>query len=148
MSIRGYCRQAPQTARGEDSVRDAALRMDALGVGCLVIVDESERPVGIVTDRDIGVRVLRAGLDPDATRLRDLEGAPLVALTERASLAVAMRFMRQHGIRRIPVTDAESGRLIGLLTSDDLLPLLSGELASAAAVVRAQFPALPAAGRR
>lgn len=138
MAVRDYCRTDPHTARPDDSVRDAAKRMDSLDVGCLVVVDDEGRPVGMVTDRDVAIRVLRGRLDADATPLRDFMQAPVIQVTEKAPLAVAVRFMRRNAMRRIPVVDPETGRLTGLITGDDMLPLLARELTAAVGVVRAQ----------
>ena len=140
MSVRDYCRGMPHTARAGDSLRDAAARMDSLGVGCLVVIDDARRPIGMLTDRDVALRVLRSRLDPDAVTIGDVMHASVVTVTEKAPVAVAIRFMRNNGLRRIPVVDPTRGEIRGLLTCDDLLPLLSSELTAAANVVRAQSP--------
>lgn len=142
MSVGKYCRRNPVTASPGDTVRDAAIRMDSLGVGSVVVVDESERPVGMVTDRDLALRVLRGRLDAGATALSEVMHEGVVTVTEKASLPVAIRFMSREGVRRIPVVDAESGRLTGILTCDDVLPLIADELSAAAGVVRSQPSAL------
>lgn len=150
MPIRDYCRREPSTARPDESIRDAAKRMDAVGVGCLVIVDGEGRPAGIVTDRDVALRVLRKRLDADATPVREIMNKPVVTVTADAPVAVALRLMRTHALRRLPVVESRGGRLIGIVTCDDMLDLISTELAAAADAVRGQMPqaSAPGAGGR
>jgi CBS domain-containing protein len=141
MPIGDYCRSEPTTARPDESVQDAAKRMDAAGVGCVVVVDELSKPVGLLTDRDVALHVLRHRVDPARATVAELMREPVVTLSERAPIAVAARFMRQHGLRRIPVVDNETGVLTGIVAADDLLQLVSAELAVAVDVARQQFPA-------
>lgn len=141
MPIRDYCRGDPVTATAEESIREAAKRMDACGVGCLVVVDGANRPIGMVTDRDLALRVLRRGIDPGSTPLEAIMHAPVVTVSESAPVAVAVRFMRQNGLRRVPVVDGQTGVMSGIISSDDLLQLVASELTACADVARQQFPA-------
>ena len=141
MPIGDYCRSEPVTAGADESIQEGAKRMDVSGVGCLVVVDDAQRPLGIVTDRDIALQVLRRGLDPAAESLEGVMSEPVVTVTDQAPIGVAARFMRDHGVRRLPVVAAETGALVGLVTSDDLVQLVSSELAACADVARQQYPA-------
>ncbi len=147
MPVRDYCRGDPSTAAPGDSLRAAAQEMEKRGVGCLVVVDGTEQPIGMITDRDIALGVLREGLDPEDTAVERVMHEPVITVTGKASLGVALRFMRQNGLRRIPVVDNQTGRLLGLFTCDDFLQLASAELEGVAEVVRSQFPA-ELSGRR
>jgi CBS domain-containing protein len=138
MPIGDYCRREPVTATPDESIQDVAKRMDAEGVGCVIVVDDGRRPVGVATDRDIALRVLRRGLDPTTTGVQEVMHEPAVTLTRSAPLAVAARFMRQNGLRRIPVVEGDSGELFGVIASDDLLQLAATELRACAEVVRQQ----------
>jgi CBS domain-containing protein len=109
------------------------------GVGC-VVVSEDERPLGIVTDRDLVVRVMASGLDPDKTSLRDVMSGEPVFLAGERSIDQVIAIMRDEHIRRVPVVDAH-GRLEGVLTLDDLLPLLAGQLGDLAETIRAETEA-------
>jgi CBS domain-containing protein len=140
MPILEYCRRNPCTGHAGESVRDAARRMEERGVGSLVVVDDAQRPIGMVTDRDIALRVLRRRLDPDATRLAEVMHAEVSAVTADAPVERAVRRMRTDGVRRIAVVDAE-GCLVGLYATDDAIQLVASELAGLAEAVRAQFPA-------
>jgi CBS domain-containing protein len=146
MSIRSYARRSPCTARAEETVREGAKRMEAYRVGCLVVVDERQRPVGIVTDRDVVMRVLRRRRDPDRTTVGQIMHVDLATVREDEDVERAVRAMRREGVRRVPVVD-DDGLLTGIFTSDDALQLLSSELAALAQAVRAQFPPDPAPGQ-
>jgi CBS domain-containing protein len=140
MSVRDYCRRDACTATPDESIREAAKRMDARGVGCLVVVDAQQRPIGMLTDRDIVMRVLRRRGDPDRVQVGAVMQREPSFVREDTPLDAAVRVMRRDTVRRLPVVD-ESGRLVGILGVDDALQLLASELAGVAQAVRAQFPA-------
>jgi CBS domain-containing protein len=140
MPVGDFCRREPCTATADESIREAAKRMDARGVGCLVVVDAGGRPVGMLTDRDLVMRGLRRRRDPDTTTVGEVMHGDVTRVREAAPLEVAIRRMRSDAVRRIPVTD-DAGRLVGILTADDVLQLASSELAGVAEAIRAQFPA-------
>jgi CBS domain-containing protein len=140
MSVRDYCRRDPCTATPGESIREAAKRMDARGVGCLVVVDEQRRPIGMLTDRDIVLQVLRRRGDPDRVLVGAVMHREPTVVREDVRLDTAVRVMRRDTVRRVPVVD-DAGRLVGILSADDALQLLASELAGVAEAVRAQFPA-------
>lgn len=140
MSIADYCRPDPVTAVPADTLQEAAKRMDAAGVGCLVVVDDARRPLGVITDRDLALQVLRHRLDPSTETLEKVMHHPVITVTTRAPVIVVSRFMREHALRRIPVVDPDTGALVGIVSSDDLLQLVAGELSACAEVARQQFP--------
>jgi len=137
MSVADLCRRNPVVARPDESVREVAVRMDRLDVGCAVVVDLANHPIGMVTDRDLTLRVLRRRRNPDTTPVRDVMHEDIVTVREKAPLMRALRWMRRDGIRRVPVID-DTGQLIGILTWDDALQVISREIDKAAAVVRSQ----------
>jgi CBS domain-containing protein len=140
MSVEDYCRLGPRTISPEESLHAAANLMESHGVGSLVAVDEETRPVGILTDRDIVIAVAGKGRDPASTPVSRVMSKPVVTVTGGAPVAVAIRFMRQYSVRRIPIVDAQSGRLKGILTTDDVIELLGDEFAGAAALIHMQLP--------
>jgi CBS domain-containing protein len=94
--------------------------------GDVVVVDDPDgdrMPVGLLTDRDIVVRALAADLDPALTTAGQLMHAPLICAGEDEDASDALARMRAHGVRRLPVT-GRSGRLVGIVTLDDLLRLV------------------------
>jgi len=146
MPIGAYARRTAHTASPEDTARAAAQRMEKEGIGCLVVV-EDERPVGILTDRDLALRLLREKLDAGAVRVRELMRAPVVTICGEESLEVALRTLRTAAVRRLPVVDAE-GKLVGILTADDLLRLVATELGDLAETLRVQLSAATRAPAR
>lgn len=109
------------TAPREISVRHVARLMTARGVGSVVVVD-GLTPVGILTDRDVVVRVTAPGLDAVRVLVGTVMSSPVVTVSERESMDGAIQLMKEHGIRRLPVVDA-AGHLSTILTMDDILRL-------------------------
>lgn len=119
------------------SVSAAAQLMRSHHVGDLVVVEEKggrKQPVGIVTDRDIVVEVVAAGVNPEALKVADIMGAEVATVRESEGLFEALRYMRDKGVRRMPVVDSSSG-LVGILTMDDVLSLLAEEMSELAKLV-------------
>jgi CBS domain-containing protein len=111
--------------------------MDEENVGSIVITD-GETPVGIVTDRDLTVRVLGAGGDPSEWTAGDVMTDDLETVERGAGFYEAATQMAEHGIRRLPVCEGET--LVGIITADDLTELLADEQQHLGDIVRAQRP--------
>ena len=108
------------------SVREAAELMRKRHVGALVVVDQpnGERvPVGIITDRDIVLAVVAAGVDVEALTVGDVMTHPVITCTEDQDLFDAVELMRERGIRRLPVLNAKGG-LAGVVAADDIYSAL------------------------
>lgn len=103
-----------------DTMDSAAQRMRQLDVGALPICDGDGRPVGIITDRDIVVKCIALGHNPQTTTAGELaQGAgDLHTVDVATDLDAAIALMRNHQIRRLPVTD--DGRLVGIVTEADI----------------------------
>jgi CBS domain-containing protein len=111
-----------------DTVEAAARTMRDRGVGCLVVTRD-RHPIGIVTDRDLVVRVMAEGIDPAQARVGEfVTFDPITASLDEGIETVVQR-MRKHGVRRLPIVDG-SGAAVGIVTADDLLVLLGGEIAA------------------
>ncbi|MEN8182094.1 MAG: CBS domain-containing protein [Myxococcota bacterium] len=137
MSIESLLQRPVCTLPPDAPCREAAQLLRDERVGC-VVVAEDERPLGIVTDRDLVVRVIAACLDPEKTLVRDaMSGEPVFLASER-SLDQVVATMRQQRVRRVPVVDAD-GRLDGVVALDDLLPLLASQLGDLAEAVRGEL---------
>ena len=143
MGVRDLMQTPPVTARPDESVREAARRLAASGIGCLIVVDDQRRPIGILTDRDIAVRVLRRGLEPDTTAVGDVMSDDVSRVTDDFDVVRTLYRMRRDGFRRIVVTDIND-RVAGIVSWDDALELISRELTAAAAVAGTQKPAATA----
>ncbi len=112
---------AVYTVSPDDSVIDVARLMVEGDVGD-VIVAKDQKPVGILTDRDIVVRVLGAGLDAREVRVREVMSKPPVTISRNEEITAAIGLMSLHGIRRLPIVD-ENNRVVSILTLDDLILL-------------------------
>jgi len=137
MAVGEICNRDVVIAEKTLSVADAAQLMRKHHVGDLVVVEEKngrKHPVGIVTDRDIVVEVVAAGVNPDALKVGDIMGPEVATVHEGEGLFEALRYMRDKGVRRMPVIDHEAG-LVGILTLDDLLGLLAEEMTELAKLV-------------
>lgn len=138
MPIGDYCEKPAATVRGGETLRRAAERMRDEGLGSLVVVTDG-RPAALVTDRDLGLEVLCNRLDPGAVTVDEIASRPLVRIEQDRSVREAVRMIRRHGIRRLPVVD-DKGQLVGIVAADDLLSLAAAELNGLADAVRAQSP--------
>ena len=128
----------PRTVAPEASAQLAAERMDNEHVGSLVVIDEHEHPVGILTDRDIALGVLCEGLNPEEVSVADLMSSPVQTLARDQDLAMAARLMRIHGVRRLPIVDG-AGALLGLIAADDLVQILSAEICHLSGAISRSF---------
>jgi CBS domain-containing protein len=133
MSILGLCGIKLCKLGPDDTVLEAARHMREENVGSIVVQEEDE-PVGILTDRDIAVEVLARGLDP-STPLHDVMSRPVTWIEESASPFEALRTMREHCVRRLPVVDAD-GKLRGIVSMDDFIVLLGREVSRMGDLVR------------
>ncbi|MCL2450774.1 MAG: CBS domain-containing protein [Polyangiaceae bacterium] len=83
--------------------------------------------MGIVTDRDLVVRVLARGIDPTTALLGRFVTVDPITVRLHDSMETAVERMRTHGVRRLPIVDDE-GAIVGIVTADDLLALLGSEI--------------------
>ena len=120
-----------------DMVSDVAKLMKDEDIGPVLIVDDShdgKRLVGIVTDRDLALKVVGEGRDPNSTRVEDVMTGSLVTCRADDDVEHAVRAMAQNQLRRIPVVD-DSGQLVGIISQADVATRLN-EPQSTAEVVK------------
>lgn len=109
----------PTFCKDDVTVVDAARQMADRGVGAVPVCDRDGRLTGVVTDRDLAMGVLAAGRDPQATRLADLlDDAEVVTIGADDSAEEAIRTMKHHAVRRLPVIDGD--RLVGMVSQADI----------------------------
>ncbi|MDH3211913.1 MAG: CBS domain-containing protein [Myxococcales bacterium] len=121
----------------EATCAEAATMMRDENVGAIVI-SESGRPLGMVTDRDLVIRVIADGMEAEKTQLRDVMSGEPIFLGGERSIEQVIAAMRNLAIRRIPVVDHE-GQLCGLVSMDDMLILLADQLGDLAQVIRQEI---------
>jgi CBS domain-containing protein len=116
--IRDIMTPSPYTIQPTASVMEAAHIMRKSDVGDVIVV-EGKRLFGILTDRDIVVRVLAEGKDPETTPVSDVCSRELTAVRATDSIGTTVRVMREKAIRRLPVVE-ESGEVIGVVSLGDV----------------------------
>jgi CBS domain-containing protein len=134
MSVGKVCIRTVVTARPEESVTAAAKYMQQYNVGTLVVV-KGKQPVGIITDRDLVVRVLATERAPQSLVVESVMSSNLVCVPEQTPLEDAMNLMRGYQIRRLVVVN-EARELVGIFALDDMLELLGEEQAAIAGLLR------------
>ncbi|MCC7014402.1 MAG: CBS domain-containing protein [Planctomycetes bacterium] len=127
MTIARICQRDVDSAMASESVRTAAQRMSSRSVGTLLVLDAQRRPIGILTDRDLALRVVSEGRVPATTSVEDVMTRGLVTLSDTASIDDALALMRAKAVRRLPVVGGD-GRVVGLVSMDDILALMAHEM--------------------
>lgn len=138
MSLEKYRRPRLVILNSKALVREAARAMEANQIGTL-IVQEQGSVVGILTDRDLALRIFGSSLDPETTTVGEVMTTDVATLSPSDGQAEAVRLMRERNARRIPLV--EGGRVVGIVTLDDLLLDEAAPLEELAAVVRKQIGA-------
>lgn len=116
--IRDVMTTNPETLPESTTVREAAETMRANDIGDVVVVDDNGAISGILTDRDIVVRVVAEGRDPRVTRIGDIASRELTAASPDDPVDRAVQLMRERAIRRLPVVD--KGKPVGIVSIGDL----------------------------
>jgi CBS domain-containing protein len=139
MSAGRICRREVHVAGLGESVRAVAQRMRELNVGTVVVKDERGRPAGILTDRDLAVRVIAEDKDPKMTPVLEVMTVVPKTVREETPIEDVLGLMRSTRCRRIPVVGRDD-RLVGLITLDDVLELLAEEFGTIGGLLRAEEP--------
>ena len=140
MLVGEYCNREVVVVEEEKSVTEATAIMRQYHVGDVVICKAKygkQIPVGIITDRDIALEIVAKGTDPESIRVGDAMSFDLTTVTEHDDLMHVIELMRDKGIRRVPVIDTDEA-LVGILTVDDIVDLLSEVLVDLAHLVDRQ----------
>jgi signal-transduction protein with cAMP-binding, CBS, and nucleotidyltransferase domain len=133
MPVKDLIQRKVVTIEPEDPVMLAAQRMKDKMVGSLVVLD-GDKPAGIITDRDIAIRVVGAGKDP-TTPVREVMTRDPITIRDDASFFGLTKAFREAGVRRLIVVDKD-GKLVGLISIDDILELLTTEFANLIVAIR------------
>lgn len=135
-----FCNREVVVVDEDRSITEAAQIMREYHVGDVVICkarNGKQVPVGIFTDRDIALEIVAKGTDPESISVSDAMSFELTTVTEDDDLMQVIEVMRDKGIRRVPVVDADKV-LVGILTVDDIVDLLSEVLIDLAHLVDRQ----------
>jgi CBS domain-containing protein len=121
MKVNEIMTASPACCTPDTSLREVAAMFVDHDCGAIPVVDgeDTRRPIGIVTDRDIACRAIAKGLNALELTARDCMSSPSVTVPEDASLDEAIRLMEDNKVRRLPVVD-ERGRCIGVVAQADI----------------------------
>jgi CBS domain-containing protein len=142
MNVGNLCQRNPVTARSIDDLVGVSQLMRENHVGYVVIVEPAVResafkPAGVLTDRDIVVAVVAKGADPKSLQAGDVMTREPVVAFEEESLGAALKKMRKVGVRRLPVLGKQE-ELVGVISIDDIIDALVGELEDVAGSIRSE----------
>jgi len=126
VKARDVMTQHAEVVRRDVTIEDAAAKMAALDVGALPICNEEGHLEGVVTDRDVTVKVVAAGRDPRTTTVGDIsQESEVVTIGADDTVDEALRTMKEHAVRRLPVIDGR--KLVGIVSQADLAKNLPAE---------------------
>ena len=126
-SIREVMTTDPITLPASSAVTDAAQAMKKNAIGNVLVLNDGNEVTGIVTDRDITIRVVAEGLDASSTKLDEICSPEIFTLTPNDTVEAAIKLMEDKAIRRLPVV--EGGKPVGIVSLGDLAVLGDGERA-------------------
>jgi CBS domain-containing protein len=146
MSLGNMCRKDVVSVKPGTMVNEVARLMEEKNIGSVVvqnvIVSGEKEKFGIVTDRDIALRVVGKNLDPTKTPIDDVTTQnSVLTLSENLGLFEALEQVRESAVRRFPVVDVD-GNLKGIITLDDIIILLGKEMADVARIIENEGPLL------
>ena len=139
MSAGRICVRSVDTASMNESAYAAAQRMHTRNVGSLVVVDKDHRPIGLLTDRDLVVRVIAESHDPNEILVGQVMTRLPQMIQEQTTIEEALGLMRSGPYRRLPVV-AQDGHLVGILSLDDILDLLAKEFGEIGRLLHKESP--------
>ncbi len=140
MSLGNLCRREIVCVNRGTTVKEVAKLMEEKNIGSTIVVQEG-KPVGILTDRDILLRVMNRELDPEKTSVDAVMTKQIVTLRDNIGLFEALQRVKGKGIKRFPIVDAK-GNLQGIMTLNDILYLLGKEMADVASIIEKEGPRL------
>ena len=126
MSLQSYCRRPVVRVPPEANITEACQLMEQNNVGCL-IAEQEGRLCGILTDRDIALRVAGAKRDADQTLVRDIMTPDPIRISVDKDLRQLTAMMHAHHVRRVPIVNG-SDITLGIVTLDDLIAQLGDEM--------------------
>ena len=117
--VRELMTESPRTVAPDASAVEAATVMRDEDAGVVPIVESDGRLAGVVTDRDIALRVVAEGREPGSTTVGEIASQNLATIDPQQDIDEALRLMAKHQVRRLPVVE-EDGKLVGILAQADV----------------------------
>ena len=140
MTIYTVCQTSVVSVSPHTTIAFIANLMKEKNLGC-VIITENHKPVGIVTDRDLALRVNLTAEEKESAPVSTIMTTELRTIRKDTGIFDAVQVMKSSRVRRLPVVDM-SGRLVGLITVDDIIRLLARELGEIARVIGNESPVI------
>lgn len=141
MKVEQLMTPSPATCGLSDNLAQVVERMWDANCGIIPVVDDTAHVISVITDRDICVAAATRGLAPSEIRAADMQRKPVVACRPEDDLQSALALMKQHHVRRLPVT-TEDGVLHGIISLDDITLCAGSRDAVSAADVLATMKAI------
>lgn len=114
---------SPVVTTREDSTSDHVARlMEENDLGCVIVTNEAGKPIGIITERDLVIRVLAKNMKPDLVHAKEIMTSPLITIEPDATISDAARRMSRLDVRRLGVV--YKGELVGIISSKDILGVM------------------------
>ncbi len=142
MGLVKCCREQVVAVSLDTPAVEVARIMGEKNVGSVVVISGDNRPAGILTDRDLTVRVMAQAKNPGEMRAEEVMTRDVITFRDSMGIYEAIRKMTDEGIRRMPIID-EAGKLIGIVTMDDMIRMLGEEMATIAKNIEKQSPPIP-----
>ncbi len=139
MNLNDIIRENVVTVDPNEPAGEAARTMNRERIGS-VVVAENNQPAGIVTDRDLAMKVVGAERDPSEITVQEVMNEDVITASVDDGVAEMLRVLYKNEIRRMPVVE-EDGTLAGIVTLDDLIVLLAGEMQDISGIIQAESPA-------
>jgi CBS domain-containing protein len=138
MNIYAVCQNNVISVTPDTTVKFVAELMKEKNIGCVVIA-ENNKPVGIVTDRDFAIRGGYLCEEEETRLISEIMTGDVRTIRKDTDVFDAIQEMKSSGVRRLPVVDM-GGRLVGLITLDDIIRLLARELGEIARIIGTESP--------
>jgi CBS domain-containing protein len=116
--VRDVMSKDVKVVRPDTTVKEVVATMNKFSIGSIIVV-QGERPVGIITERDILRRLVEPCLAPETLTARQLMTSPVFTINETANIEETAKLMARKNVKRLPVTD--NGRLVGMITYTDIV---------------------------
>ncbi|HEX6172546.1 MAG TPA: CBS domain-containing protein [Candidatus Binatia bacterium] len=142
MSLKSYCRKPVIRISPETSITEACQLMEQNNIGCL-IAEQEGKLCGIVTDRDIALRVTGSKRDPDKTKVQDIMTPDPIRVSVDKDLHHLTALMHAYHVRRVPIVNGFDTTL-GLVTLDDLIAQLGSDISEIGKAISEEFPEISA----
>lgn len=137
MSLENFCKKPVYKMSPTTNIVDACGLMEQNNVGCLIVEDQGKL-CGIVTDRDIALRIAGARRDPQETKVKEIMTPDPIRVAIGSDLHHLTSLMHAYHVRRVPIVDG-SDSTVGIVTLDDLIAMLGDEMFDIGKAISEEF---------